>query len=177
MHGTSETYFENGILKFKKSFFDDKEFGSFLQYTRSGKLERYSFLVDSIRSSYDRYYNLDGNLIRIEGDPLTCYKVENSHSDSVRIKVFFSDFGNKKLDAFISTDQKHYRPFQLKKDRQLEHVQFGIIEVQKKKESPYTYYFTMKVLDEDNRDTVFADSISFFSTENAPGSGYPENVE
>jgi hypothetical protein len=165
LHGISEVYYPDGEIKQKKTFVNDKDFGSFVQYYRNGNVSRYSFLIDSLRSSYERTYDDQGNLIQVAGDPLAAFRVVRSDtSDTILVKAYFSDFDAKDFEVFISEtgEKESFKPFSLVTDSGFISTKEGEIKLVKKINFPYHYYFQMKI--RNRRDSIenYKDEISFY---------------
>ena len=163
MHGFSQIYFQNGVLKQEKSFYNNKEFGSFIQYSHNGMVFRYSFLIDSVHSSYDRYYDTStGKLLKVEGDPLACYKIESKgYNDSLGIRLFFSTYGSKNIDVKVSVDGNGYQGLYISDNKELPFIKTGVIKVIKKPGTWYRYLVRMNFIDKDENNIFYSDSISF----------------
>jgi hypothetical protein len=166
-HGLSETYFNEGTLKQQKSFYNDKIFGSYIEYNPNQTVAKYSFLVDSIHNSYERIYNPKGGLVKINGDPMACYKVVSSNksqaADSIIIRIYFSFFGLKKMNVVMSEDNKEFKPLFLTNEKDLPYIKIGLIKSNKKANKQYIYYINMTVLDENDSLMKYSDVVSFES--------------
>ncbi|TXJ24841.1 MAG: hypothetical protein E6Q24_14925 [Chitinophagaceae bacterium] len=165
LHGVSEVYYPEGEIKQKKTFVNDKDFGSFVQYYRNGNVSRYSFLIDSLRNSYERTYDDQGNLIQIAGDPLAAFRVLRSDtSDTILVKAYFSDFDAKDFEVFISEtgEKESFKPFSLVTDSGSISTKEGQIKLVKKINFPYHYYIQMKIRNGKDSIENYKDEISFY---------------
>lgn len=164
LHGISETYFPDGKLKQTKTFYQDKDFGSYIEYYENGTISRYSFLVDSVHNSYERVYDVNGKLLKILGDPLTCWKLDHTAgSDSANIKLYLSDFDAKKVEVFWA-DMK--RPGDLKQleigeDNILKSEKISLIKLAWEADSSYSYLIRMRLTNLSDSLEYYTDQVTF----------------
>ncbi len=107
---------KNGGIFLKDIGIENANIGGEYKFDRSKKLEYYKFYTNENNYSYAVYFNKNGEIDSVEGNPILISNVDEIHKDSIVYNFYISTLGNEITKFSITLNSSEWITLKGKND-------------------------------------------------------------